>query len=119
MYDPSNVFCGEVALRQFSRDVYKYVAIAILCYIIILFYSICTLYSYSTIYFILFYILITFFIYLFVCLFIYTFIFFTYNCIKIFYGVNKKFYKPLEINGVLKICIIKIGEMNHIRILYV
>jgi len=25
---------------------------------------------------------------------------------------------PLKINGVLKICIIKIGEMNHIRYIF-
>jgi len=35
-----NSFYGEVALRQFSRDIYKYVAIAILCYIILFYYFI-------------------------------------------------------------------------------
>ena len=52
---------------------------------------------------------------LFIYLFIYTFIFFfKFKCIKIFYGVSKKFYKPLKINGVLKICILKIGEIIFI-----
>jgi len=60
--------------------------------------------------------LIIFFIYLSIYLLIYTFIYFKINCIIIFYGVNKKFYKPLKINGVLKICILKIGEMNHIHL---
>ena len=41
----------------------------------------------------------------------------TLTIFVIFYGVNKKFYKPLKINGLLKICILKIGEMNHIPIM--
>ena len=61
--------------------------------------------------------LIIFFIYLSIYLLIYTFIYFKINCIIIFYGVNKKFYKPLKISGVLKFCILKIGEMNHIHFL--
>ena len=59
--------------------------------------------------------IIIFFIYLSIYLLIYTFIYFKINCIIIFYGFNKKFYKPLKINGVLKICILKISEMNHIH----
>jgi len=31
--------------------------------------------------------------------------------IKIFEMIHPQFYKPLKINGVLKICILKIGEM--------
>jgi len=30
-------------------------------------------------------------------------------------ALTKKFYNQLKINGVLKICIIKIGEMNRIQ----
>ena len=68
-------------------------------------------------YFILYTFIIIFFIYLSIYLLIYTFIYFKINCIIIFYGVNKKFYKPLKISGVLKFCILKIGEMNHIHFL--
>jgi len=71
---------------------------------------------YSFIYLIILYtFIIIFFIFLSIYLLIYTFIYFKYNCIIIFYGVIKKFYKPLKINGVLKICILKIGEMNRIH----